>query len=48
MRKESLKKNSTNGVVEDTIVENDSDINGIVAAEGIDADPLVCLILLPW
>lgn len=39
MRKESLKKNSTNGVVEDsTIVENnDADLNGSSA----DADPLV-------
>lgn len=38
MRKESLKKNSANGVVEDTIVENDADMNGSAA---VDADPLV-------
>lgn len=39
MRKESLKKNSANGVVEDTNVENGAaDINGSVADS---MDPLV-------
>lgn len=43
MRKESLKKNSTNGLVEDATVENDADINGGVA---IDADPLVSFVII--
>lgn len=44
MRKESLKKNSTNGVVEDASIENDTDMNG--AVDGVDADPLVSLMII--
>lgn len=42
MRKESLKKSSTNGVIEDAAVENDADMNGSVA---VDADPLVSFVI---
>lgn len=44
MRKESLKKNNTNGVVEDASIDNDADING--AVDGVDADPLVSLMII--
>ncbi|KAJ6634776.1 Chromobox protein like 3 [Pseudolycoriella hygida] len=36
MRKEGLKKSSTNGAVEDTSIDNDADLNG----SAVDADPL--------
>lgn len=40
MRKESLKKSSSNGVVDDINIDNDTDVNGSGAADA-DADPLV-------
>lgn len=40
MRKESLKKSSSNGVTEDTPVDNDTDINNGVSNDADDADPL--------
>ncbi|KAG4071257.1 hypothetical protein HA402_003961 [Bradysia odoriphaga] len=40
MRKESLKKNSSNGVTEDAHIDNDADINGGAANDADDADPL--------
>lgn len=41
MRKESLKKNSSNGVTEDTHVDNDAENNVGAGNDADDADPLV-------
>lgn len=44
MRKESLKKSSSNGVTEDAPIDNDADLNNGATNDAEDADPLVSFV----